>query len=153
MPTITYIYQMKYLLLPVVLLLSCSTSQKPAAPIVGSWQLFYAATITRGDTSLMDIAKGTRMIKIINDTHFAFLRHEPDVDTVPGLFDGGGGRYTLKDNTYTEYLDFYKDRDWEGKSLTFTVNISNDTLVQKGMEKVEAENIDREIIEKYVRVK
>jgi hypothetical protein len=31
------------------------------------------------------------------------------------------------------------------------VTISHDTLIQRGMEKVENENIDREIIERYVR--
>ena len=44
-------------------------------------------------------------------------------------------------------------REWEGHSFNFTVTISNDTLIQKGIEKVENLGIDRLIIEKYVRVK
>jgi hypothetical protein len=54
---------------------------------------------------------------------------------------------------YTEHLDYYSDRNWEGKTFTFTVTISNDTLIQKGIEKVESASVDREIIEVYVRVK
>jgi len=59
----------------------------------------------------------------------------------------------LQGNHYTEHLDFYNDRNWEGKTFQFNVTINGDTLTQKGMEKVEGTGIDREIIEKYVRAK
>lgn len=135
-------------------LLSCSTPTKPPVSITGTWQLVSGTTITQGDSITTDYTKGASMIKIINDSHFSFLKHDL---SAPGdslnHFDGGGGRYTLDGSTYTEHLDYYSDKDWEGKTFTFTVNISNDTLIQRGMEKVEAEGIDREIIERYVRVK
>ncbi|WP_144008997.1 hypothetical protein [Pedobacter africanus] len=62
------------------------------------------------------------MIKIINDTHFAFLNHELE---------------TVRDssNHFDEFLDFYKDKNWEGKTLNFKVSIQNDTLIQTGVEK------------------
>jgi hypothetical protein len=148
---------MKYTFLSITLLfalLSCSTPTQPAVSITGTWQLVSGTTITGNDSTTTDYTKGASMIKIINDSHFAFLKHDL---SAPGdslnHFDGGGGSYTLNGNTYTEHLDYYSDKDWEGKTFTFTVNISNDTLIQRGMEKVEAENIDREIIERYVRVK
>jgi hypothetical protein len=148
---------MKHAFFPIILLfvlLSCGTPTKPPVSITGTWQLVSGTTITQGDSTTADYTKGASMIKIINDSHFAFLKH--DLST-PGdslnHFDGGGGRYTLDGNTYTEHLDYYSDKDWEGKTFTFTVHISNDTLIQRGMEKVEAEGIDREIIERYVRVK
>ena len=53
-----------------------------------------------------------------------------------------GGSYTLNGDQYTEHLDFYSDHNWEGKPFTFTVTIKDDTLTQRGLEKVENENID-----------
>lgn len=94
------------------------------------------------------------MIKIINDDHFSFLTHDLNSPKDSSHhFDAGGGSYTLTGNQYTEQLDYYSDRNWEGNSFTFTVRIHNDTLIQRGMEKLEKEGINREIIEKYIRVK
>jgi hypothetical protein len=146
-------------LLSCCILLACNS--RPAAPsdrvtatipIIGTWRLVSATTITRGVSSVTDYTKETSMIKIINGTHFAFLKHDlnsPKDST--NHFDAGGGSYTLSGDQYTEHLDYYSDRNWEGKTFQFTVSISNDTLVQRGMEKVEKEGIDREIIERYVR--
>lgn len=92
------------------------------------------------------------MIKIINGTHFAFLKHSTQKDSALN-FDAGGGRYTLIGNNYTEHLDFYNDRNWEDKAFNFTVTVKNDTLIQRGVEKVEKAGIDRIIIEKYVKVR
>jgi hypothetical protein len=116
----------------------------------GTWQLLSGMTITGKDT--VPYASDFRMIKVINDTHFAFLRHDknPPKDS-SNHFDGGGGTYTLSGNQYTEHLDYYADRNWEGKPFTFTVELRGDTLVQTGIEKVDAAHIDHIIIEKYVR--
>ncbi len=161
-PLIFYIYQMKHTLLPVILpfalLLSCTssttTNTTTAVPITGTWQLVSGTTITKGDSTTTDYTKGSSMIKIINDSHFAFLKHDLNSPKDSSYhFDAGGGSYTLTGNAYTEHLDYYADRNWEGKTFDFTVTISNDTLIQRGMEKVEGAGIDREIIERYVRVK
>jgi hypothetical protein len=157
-----YLQQMKhnpliYVLLP-ILILSCHA--EPAkdlnhpAPIKGTWQLVSGTTITKGVSSVTDYTKDQRMIKIINDDHFAFLKHDlnPPKDSANN-FEAGGGSYTLAGDVYTEHLDYFRDRNWEGKTFTFTVSVQNDTLTQKGTEKVEGAGIDREIIEKYVRVK
>lgn len=149
---------MKQILLPIVLafglLLSCTAPTKTPVPIAGTWRLISGTIITKGDSSVTDYTKGSSMIKIINDTHFAFLKHDvgSPADS-SNHFDGGGGSYTLDGDAYTEHLDYYGDRNWEGKTFNFTVSISNDTLIQRGVEKVEAAGVDREIIERYVRVK
>jgi hypothetical protein len=120
----------------------------------GTWQLITGTMITKGVGAVTDYTKNQRMIKIINDTHFAFLKHALNTaKDSTNAFDAGGGHYTLKGGQYTEHLDFYNDKKWEGKTFTFTVSIKNDTLVQKGIEKVEGAGIDRVIIEKYVKVK
>ena len=153
---------MKRILLPIVLpfglLLSCtsstSTSTGQALPIVGTWRLVSGATVTKGDTSVIDYTKDISMIKIINDTHFAFLKHDVNSPAdSSNHFGAGGGSYTLDGNAYTEHLDYFAERNWEGKTFNFTVSISNDTLIQSGIEKVEGAGIDHEIIERYVRVK
>jgi hypothetical protein len=117
----------------------------------GTWQLVSGMTITGKDTAFYPT--DFRMIKIINDTHFAFLRHDknPPKDS-SNHFDAGGGKYTLSGNQYTEHLDYYSDRNWEGKPFTFTLELRSDTLIQTGIEKVDAAHIDHKIIERYVRV-
>jgi hypothetical protein len=126
----------------------------PGTPITGTWRLLTHTTIKKGISVVDDYTKGKKFIKIINGDHFAFLSHDldPKKDS-SNRFDGGGGAYKLVGDQYTEHLDFYSDHNWEGKPFTFTISISNDTLTQRGKEKVEKENVDQEIIEKYVREK
>jgi hypothetical protein len=94
------------------------------------------------------------MIKIINASHFAFLNHDiTGKDSSATRFSGGGGKYTLNDSTYTESLEYFTDKAWENHQFSFVVKIADDTLVQKGVEKVEKLGIDRVIIETYKRVK
>ena len=69
------------------------------------------------------------------------------------MFSAGGGNYTLKDSLYTEHLQYCNDRQWEGNNFEFTVTINNDTLIQKGLEKIDSLGVNRMNIEKYLRVK
>lgn len=130
----------------------CST--RPAQPpIVGTWELV-SATTTEKDTSFSTFDSRNKFIKIINPTHFAFLNHSQRAkeDTSTGTFTAGGGTYTLVDSVYTESLDYYTDRKWENNKFAFVVTLTDDTLVQKGVEKVDKLGIDRVIVEKYKRV-
>jgi hypothetical protein len=122
--------------------------------IAGSWRLVSGTTITKGVSSDANYPKTVSQIKIINDSHFAFLRHDidPPKDS-SNHFDAGGGTYTLVGDQYTEHLDYCVDKNWEGRPFSFTVTINNDTLIQKGVEKVENEGVDHVIIEKYVRIR
>jgi len=138
-------------------LFSCDANKKSgdqSIDIKGTWQLITGTTITKGVSVVTDYTKNQKFLKIRNDTHFAFFTHNlntPKDST--NHFDAGGGAYTFTGNKYTEHLDFYSDKNWEGKSFDFTITFKNDTLIQTGLEKVEKENIDRTIIEKYVKVK
>nr|WP_310587291.1 hypothetical protein [Fibrella aquatilis] len=128
--------------------------KKIPVPIVGTWQLMSGTTIEKGDTTVTDYTKDQSFIKIINDTHFAFLKH--DLSGGKGntaAYDSGGGRYTLTDSLYTEKLDYCTERDWENHTFSFTVSIKNDTLTQQGVEVVATAGINRINIERYVRVK
>jgi hypothetical protein len=146
---------MKIAIAAVILFLFASACQEKehSLPIAGTWQLITGTLIEKGDTSVTDYTKGKKFIKIINDSHFAFLNHDLSKgrDSL-AAFSAGGGTYSLRGNQYTENLEFCSDRQWEQNSFPFTVTIHNDTLIQEGREKVEGTSIDRLNIEKYKRV-
>ena len=121
--------------------------------IKGTWKLISGTLIEKNDTTTTDYTKGKSFIKIINDTHFAFLLHDlKQGKDSSAVYSSGGGTYTLADGTYTEHLEYCSDRNWEGHNFPFTITINNDTLTQRGVEKIEASGIDRLNIERYVRV-
>lgn len=155
-------YQMKVsigFLLMSIALICCEGNKKNDAqasipkPVVGTWQLITGTLIEKGDTSITDYTENTSFIKIINDTHFAFLHHDLKQGKDSAVFVAGGGSYSLNENTYTEHLEYCSAREWEGNDFTFNITIKNDTLVQQGIEKIESAGVDRINIEKYVRVK
>lgn len=131
-----------------------TSSESASTPVVGTWRLLSGTLIEKGDTAVTDYTKGKSFIKIINATHFAFLLHDlaRGKDST-AVFSAGGGTYSLTDSTYTEHLEYCTDRAWEGNDFAFSISINNDTLVQRGTEKIEREGINRINIEKYVRVK
>lgn len=153
---------MKYLAIIILIaasLFSCDTkitvdTQKPAfLPLIGTWKLHSGTLIEKGDTITTDYTQNKSFIKIINDTHFAFFMHDLNKGKDSNAaYTSGGGTYILKDSIYTEHLDYCTAREWEGNDFPFTITISNDTLIQKGIEKIESEGINRMNIEKYVRV-
>lgn len=133
-------------------LAGCNTKQ-PSPSITGTWELI-SATTTEKDTTFSTFDATHKMIKIINSSHFAFLNHAltSAKDSSAHAFTAGGGKYTLLDSVYTEYLDYYSDKEWENNKFQFVVNVAHDTLIQKGVERVDKLGIDRVIIEKYKKV-
>ena len=123
-------------------------------PIAGTWQLITGTTIENGDTVVSFYTKNLSFIKIINETHFAFLKHDlkKGKDSFAS-FGSGGGRYVLEDSLYTEHLEYCSDREWEANDFKFTIRLKNDTLIQRGIEKIEKAGINRLNIETYIRLK
>lgn len=148
-----------YLLSITILLASCGkksniSESKTMAPIAGTWRLISGTLIENGDTTVTGYTKNVSFIKILNDTHFAFLQHDlSGGKDSSAVFVAGGGRYTLADSIYTEHLEYCNDRIWEGNDFSFVVTVKNDTLIQRGIEKVEEAGINRLNIEMYVREK
>ncbi|HEX3164729.1 MAG TPA: lipocalin family protein [Chitinophagaceae bacterium] len=144
------------LILPVVIT-ACTESPRNdvqsanEVSLKGTWKLLSGTLIEKGDTIVTDYTKDRSFIKIINDSHFAFLNHTLRKDTTD--FSAGGGTYSLSGNTYTEQLEYCSAKEWEGHDFSFTVTITGDTLIQSGVEKIENEGINRVNIEKYIRVK
>ena len=139
------------LLLIITLIISCTKQTKH--PIEGTWQLITGTLIEKGDTVITDYTKNISFIKIINDSHFAFLQHDlkKGKDST-AVFSSGGGKYTINDSLYTEHLEYCSAREWEGNDFNFSYLISKDTLIQKGIEKIESQGVNRLNVEKYVRI-
>jgi len=155
---------MKYLaclLIFTLVVISCNTkSSKESAKdsslsVTGTWKLLSGTLIEKGDTVVTDYSQNKSFIKIINDTHFGFFMHDLNKgkDSATAAYSSGGGSYTLKDSTYTERLEYCTAREWEGNDFTFTMTIKGDTLIQRGIEIIESEGINRMNIEKYIRAK
>ena len=137
-------------------ILSCTgkTERSSRNEIAGKWRLISGTLIEKGDTAVTDYTKNMSFIKIINDTHFAFLQHDlKKGEDSSAVFVAGGGRYSLNDSLYTEHLEYCSAREWEGNDFKFTISINDDTLIQTGTEIIENLGINRVNIEKYARVK
>jgi hypothetical protein len=148
------------LLILIPFLISCTGNTNSVAPtdasiqIQGTWKLITGTIINNGKTTVTHYTGNQSFIKIINDTHFAFLQHDltKGKDSTAS-FSAGGGPYSLKDSSYTEHLEYCSAREWEGNDFSFTLTIKNDTLIQKGIEKVESAGVNQVNIEKYIRLK
>ncbi|MEN7551295.1 hypothetical protein AAG747_25480 [Rapidithrix thailandica] len=115
-------------------------------PLLGTWKMVYGEIREKDSLQVKDMSK-SEFIKIINDSHFAFFNQEP------GNFYGGGGTYSLNGDQYTETLSYTGAEEVRGHSFPFTIEIKGDSLIQYGRELVEEANMDRHIVEKYIRVK
>jgi hypothetical protein len=124
------------------------------SPIVGTWKLISAVAVTKGDSVVTYPEKGQEdeMIKVINDDHFAFFKHDLKKGGKP-IFDSGAGTYSFSDGNYTENLQYCNYREWENHSFNFKARCKGDTLIQKGIEKIDSLKVDREIVETYVKIK
>jgi hypothetical protein len=143
-----------------ILSISCSTKESKETvksstlPITGTWKLLTGTLVEKGDTTITDYTQNKSFHKIINDSHFAFFMHDLNKGKdSTAAFSSGGGSYTLTDSTYTEHLEYCTAREWEGHDFTFTMSIKGDTLIQRGIEIIESEGINRLNIEKYIREK
>ena len=111
--------------------------------------MVYAKTIEGDSIKLKDLSN-TTFIKIINKSHFAFFNQE---NNGTANFYGGAGTYTLKGDDYTETLNFTAVEAIKKHQFSFKIEIKGDTLIQSGIEKVEAAGMDRYIVEKYIKLK
>jgi hypothetical protein len=141
---------MKHTIFLFLLLCSLSncTKKEISKNIEGTWQMVYAETIENDTIKLKDLSN-TTFIKIITKSHFAFFNQENTSNT---NFYGGAGTYTLDNNNYTETLNFTAVEAIKKHQFSFKIEIKGDTLIQYGIEKVEAAGINRQIVEKYIKL-
>jgi hypothetical protein len=132
----------------IITLVSCQqkTSQKPT--IIGSWKLVYNEIKEADSIQVKDLSK-IDFIKIINKSHFSFINQPKDS---LGSFYAGAGTYSFDGENYTETLKYIEYKPIRNHQFHFKIKIKGDTLIQHGIEKVEAINMNREIVEKYIRI-
>lgn len=141
-----------------IIMMACNgrvnSSVSRQLPISGTWRLITGTLIEKGQATVTDYTTNKSFIKIINDSHFAFLQHDLNKGKdSSAVFVAGGGRYSISDSLYTEHLEYCSARNWEGNDFSFTVSIKGDTLIQRGIEKIESEGVNRINIERYIRMK
>lgn len=152
---------MKYKL--IILLIGCllwgcmsksSAKNELKLKIEGTWQLLSAEKIVNKDTTYTKYSGGVYGVKIINENHFAFFQHDLNKgkDSTTAKFSSGGGKYILKGDHYTEFLEYCSARKWEGNTFDFIINVKNDSLIQTGIEKIPELGVERKIIETYIRI-
>jgi len=145
-----------YQLFILMLLISCSESKTPDIEtaetgensIEGTWKLVYADIRENDSLQVKDLSK-TDFIKIINKTHFAFFNQEQGTSE---NFVAGAGTYKYDGEDYIETLDFIPAVDYRKHIFPFKLEIKGDSLIQHGHEKIESANLDRFILEKYIRI-
>ncbi|MBY0245370.1 MAG: hypothetical protein K2Q03_07965 [Sphingobacteriaceae bacterium] len=139
-------------LLPLVSLIACN--EKPRTAVEGTWKLLSATTIKNKNEVSVEKFEGQEMIKIINNSHFSFIRH--DLENGKGknpVFSAGAGTYKIDGKKYSEHLTFCNYREVEGMTVNFDIEINKDTLTMTGLEEKKEIGLSQTIIEKYIRVK
>ena len=145
-----------FLIFPAALLVLASCKQAAPAstesPLNGSWKLVNSKSIVKKDTTDTSPKKGMETLKLYNDDHFTFFTHNTVKIDTP-MYDSGAGTYTLNGENYTEHLQYCSEREWENHDFNFTLTVKNDTMQQRGVEKIDSLHIDHIIIETYVKMK
>lgn len=123
-------------------------------PLNGTWKLMYSKMIENGDTLDTYPVPGQEMIKLFNDSHFAFFKHDlrKGSDST-AIYESGAGTYQLAGNKYEEHLQYCNFRGWEDRHFSFTLDLSGDTLIQRGIEKIDSLHVNHEIVEAYIRLR
>lgn len=149
---ITLIQQMKYLVFSILVLclLNCTNKPhvKPPNELIGTWKMVYAE-IKENDSLKVKNLSSTNFIKIINASHFSFFNQDKGSSK---NFYGGAGTYTLNGEHYIEKLSYTSLDAVRDHEFRFRIQIKGDTLIQSGLEEVKAAGINREIIEKYIKL-
>ena len=135
------------LIISVLIIFSCKKEPIPLR-IPGTWKLIYAEIIENDSIKIKDL-KHTEFIKIITDSHFAFFNQNTNNTA---NFYSGAGTYVLNGTTYQEVLNYTAAEAIKNHKFSFTIQIKGDTLIQSGIEKIEAAGIDRTITEKYIKI-
>ena len=136
-----------------VFLLSCTTiAQEKKNPIEGTWEMVSSKWSDPDTTNLWPVTDYDRQIKKISRTHFVWISQDTSRE---GVYGFGGGKYTLDGDKYTEHIEIFYDPTWIGKSLTFTMKVEGDTLIQSGtvpLKKLGLADYDAETYEVYKRI-
>lgn len=120
-----------------LLLLTAIIGLKPLAAnaqncdVVGAWEVF-ELTFTDPDGTVRDVEIGNPPgLKILSETHWAFVEQNEEGNPVPT--SGGGGTYTVDGTTYTETVQYHGARDYIGQVIPFECKVEGDYWYQTGL--------------------
>ncbi|MCK6264379.1 lipocalin-like domain-containing protein [Vibrio sp. ZSDE26] len=111
--------------------------------LIGEWRLIDAQMTVSGKTENTFDAN-REMVKLFTGTHFSFYSKTAnrtaysaavtDQERLQGskTLDAGGGRYDLLGDIYTEHVTYCTYPNYEGKSISFKLSLSGNTLTQEG---------------------
>ena len=108
----------------------------------GSWQMTFR-TVTTPDSIYTQAETDVPTLKVLNDTHWMFVRQTKDGDFVLAR----GGPYQLEDGVYTEIVGYSSLKGNVGTEYTFECQLLDDSWYHKGQ--VDDEVVD-EIWERVV---
>ena len=130
--------------------LICFNCNKKTIPlsISGTWKMVYAEVIESDSIQIKNL-EHTEFIKIFNESNFAFFNQNSNNSE---NFYSGAGTYRLKGNDYQETLSYTSSEDIRNHTFSFKIKIKGDTLIQTGLEKIEAAGINRIVTEKYIKI-
>lgn len=132
-----------------LMLLGCSSEQNNK--VEGTWRLV-SGTSKTADSTYDYSRMGYDGMKMICDRHFMFVgRYVQNGDTA---YNYGGGTFTLEGNNYTEVLRYFPVKSMVGDTLSYDVQVRNDTLIQKGPKKTgKYKDVTWELYEVYTKAK
>ena len=124
--------------LVVVLVVSAGCAQNRSAapagvagaghPLTGTWTLV-SARYTAEDGTVTELdASGSRSMKVLNGTHFAFITEDREGEFVRA----GGGPYRVQGDTYIETVTYGSFEMPEG-SASFTYHVDGETWHHSGI--------------------
>ncbi len=94
--------------------------------LVGSWEMV-SMQVTTADSTVEYDETEQPTLKILNDTHWMFIRQSAD-----SFLFSQGGHYELDGNTYKEIVDYSADPGNIGNVYTFECQVENDRWLHRG---------------------
>lgn len=135
------------LIISALICLSCKNTPENIS-ISGTWKMVYAEIIENDTIQIKDL-QHTEFIKIINDSHFAFFNQNINSNE---NFYSGAGSFVLNGQDYEEVLSYTNSQAIKNHTFSFKIQMKGDTLIQTGIEKIEAAGINKTITEKYIKL-
>lgn len=102
------------LMIPSLLSVGCGGSKS----VNGTWEMIFPAP---------DDPSAKPNIKVLSDTHFAFGTQDDK-----GRAFAGGGTYTYRDSTYTEFIQYHTLNFLVGQQMEFKCLIEDDKWYHTG---------------------
>ena len=119
-----------YLPLALATLLAVPAASGQACDPEGAWEVV-SLTLTDPDGTAREIEiDDPPGLKILSDTHWAFVDLTGDEEAP---VSGGGGRYEVEGDTYTEFVTYHAAPQYIGTSIAFECETDGDTWRQSGM--------------------